>query len=136
MKEFPPELIYFLIFIALFLFQHLRKWLNRQAEPAEAALPPQPLSFPGSFDSSQRETAPVAWSASPISAGDFGRRPPPPAPVPARRPRRFSRQSLFGTPQDVQNAVVIATILGPCRALDPSSRASGTEPPRNFTRPA
>ena len=140
MREFPPELIYFLIFIALFLFQHLRKWLTRQVEkgaPAEAA-PPEPEAYPASFDLPIEQTAPAAWSASPISANDFGRRPPAPAPapVPPRRPRRFSRQSLFGTPQDVRKGVVIATILGPCRALEPSGSEPGTEPPRESTRRA
>jgi len=138
MRDLPPELIYFLIFIALFLFQHLKKWLTRQAEkgaPAEAP-PPEPESYPASFESSLEQKALAAWSASPISAVDFGRRPPAPAPAHPRRPRRFSRQSLFGTPQDVRKGVVIATILGPCRALEPSSSEPGTEPPRESTRRA
>jgi len=138
MRDFPPELIYFLIFIAVFLFQHLRKWLNRQAEKGgrPEAPPPEPEPYPVSFESSVEPSAPSAWSASPISAVDFGRGPPAPAPVQPRRPRRFSRQSLFGTPQDVRKAVVIATILGPCRALEPSGSHQGTEPPRESTRRA
>lgn len=138
MREFPLELIYFLFFIALFLFRWLRKMATRQAEkevPVEAP-PPQPVSYPDTFDSSVERYAPAAWSASPISAVDFGRRPPAPTPAQPRRPRRFSRQSLFGTPQDVRKAVVIATILGPCRALDPSGSGPSTEPPRDFTRRA
>ena len=138
MRDFPPELIYFLFFIAIFLFQFLKKMVTRQAEkelPAEV-VPPQPVSYPVSFDSPFEQTAPAAWSVSPISAGDFGRRPPAPAAVHTRRPRRFSRQSLFRTPQDVQRGVVIATILGPCRALEPSSSEPGTEPPRDLTRRA
>jgi len=138
MRDFPPELIYFLIFIALFLFQHLRKWLTRQAEkrvPAEA-VPPEPESYPDPLDLSLEKIAPAEWSASPISAVDFGRRPPAPAPVQPRRPRRFSRQALFGTPQDVRKAVVIATILGPCRALEPSGSDPGTQFPRASARRA
>lgn len=138
MRDFPPELIYFLIFIALFLFQHLRKWLTRQAEKGvrPEAPPPEPESYPVSFDLPVEPSASSVWSASPISAVDFGRRPPAPAPVQPRRPRPFSRQSLFGTPQDVRKGVVIATILGPCRALEPSGSNPGTEPPRDFTRRA
>jgi hypothetical protein len=36
-----------------------------------------------------------------------------------RSKQRFSRQSLMGTRRDVQNAIVIATIVGPCRAFEP-----------------
>ncbi len=37
----------------------------------------------------------------------------------ARPERRYSRRSLMGTRRDVQNAIVIATIVGPCRAFEP-----------------
>ena len=139
MREFPLELIYFLFFIAIFLFQWLRKQLaTRQVEkeaPAEAV---GPQSSPASFNTSLEQTAPAPWSASSISASDFGRRPPAPAPVPVRtrQSRRFSRQSLFGTPQDVEKAVVLATILGPCRALDPAASEPRTERARGMPRGA
>ena len=32
--------------------------------------------------------------------------------------RRFSRSALMGNRREVQNAIVIATILGPCRAFE------------------
>jgi hypothetical protein len=37
----------------------------------------------------------------------------------ARRPRRFSRQSLFGDRRRTQDAMVAAAILGPCRSDSP-----------------
>jgi hypothetical protein len=124
MRGFPPELIYFLIFIAIFLFQFLKKMAARQAEqeaPPEVVRPPR-VAYPTSFEFPDvPEAAPATWSAPPpVSATDFGRRRPA-VPVVARprRQRRYSRQALFGTPQDVRKAVVIATILGPCRALEP-----------------
>ena len=40
------------------------------------------------------------------------------APV-TRRRRRFSRDSLFGDRHRLQDAVVIAAIVGPCRAAEP-----------------
>ncbi|MBA4262471.1 MAG: hypothetical protein C0443_10780, partial [Comamonadaceae bacterium] len=41
-------------------------------------------------------------------------------PVPAlRTARRFSRRSLMGNRRAVQDAMVIAAILGPCRAYQP-----------------
>jgi hypothetical protein len=122
MRGFPPELIYFLIFIAIFLFQFLKKIAARQAEqeaPPEVVRPPR-VSYPPSFELPDVERAPPgAWSASPVSATEFGRRPAAPVVARQRRHRRYSRQALFGTPQDVQRAIVIATILGPCRALEP-----------------
>lgn len=129
MRGFPPELIYFLIFAAIFLFQYLKKLAARQAaKEASPEVRPPRVTYPTSFDSSGLEqTAPVAWSASHLSANDFGRRPAAPAVVGQRRPRRFSRQSLFATRQDVQNAVVIATILGPCRALESPGSEGSTE---------
>jgi hypothetical protein len=132
MRGFPPELIYFLIFIAIFLFQFLKKIAARQAEqeaPPEVVRPPR-VAYPTSFEFPDvPEAAPATWSASPpLSPTEFGRRRPP-APVVARprRQRRYSRQALFGTPQDVRKAVVIATILGPCRALESSDAGAPTE---------
>lgn len=130
MRSFPPELIYFLFFLAIFLFQYLTK--KRRADQAEEPAPPEvrpaPVSYPVAYESSRREApAPVAWSASPLSATEFGRRPEAAAPVRPRRRRRYSRQSLFGTPQDVRTAVVIATILGPCRALEPPGGEASSE---------
>lgn len=127
MRTFPAELIFFLVFIAIFLFQYLRKAVARQAESeaaAEVTAPPR-VSHPASFDARSLErTEPAAWSATPTSATDFGRRPPAP---PAARPGRprFSRQTLFSSRHDVQKAIVIATIMGPCRAQDPPGRIAG-----------
>jgi hypothetical protein len=44
---------------------------------------------------------------------------PVPASVTAPGRRRFSRRALFGDRRRTQDAVVAATILGPCRAFEP-----------------
>jgi hypothetical protein len=50
--------------------------------------------------------------------GQFGRND---APLTSLLPRqrRFSKGALMGSRREVQNAVVIATMLGPCRAFEP-----------------
>jgi hypothetical protein len=119
MRSFPPELIYFLIFAAIFLFQYLMKLAARQSaqqgRQPETGVPELP--FPSSYEVARVEPA---WPGPRAPGDDFGRRPEQRVAVRQRPRRRFSRQSLFGTRRDVQNAVVIATILGPCRALEPS----------------
>lgn len=41
------------------------------------------------------------------------------APAPAPAPRLTAPHALFRTTQDLRHAVVVMTILGPCRALKP-----------------
>ena len=110
MKGLPEELIYVLIFGAILLFQYLMKRFGpqQQQQPAQdepdAELPAQ--------------AAPVAVSVSSPSDALFGRSRAPEASSALAR-RRFSRRSLMGNRRAVQNAIVIATILGPCRAYEP-----------------
>ena len=110
MKGLPEELIYVLIFGAILLFQYLMKRFGPQQqqqspqEEPDAELPAQ--------------AAPEAASVSIPTDTFFGRSRALEASTALVR-RRFSRRSLMGNRRDVQNAVVIATILGPCRAFEP-----------------
>ena len=112
MKGFSNELLLLVLLGAFMVFNIVmqRAARKRQLEAAQN----EPL---------QQEVADE-------DAGEFA--PPTPAPVPAPRAqikrtagaarttkRRFARQSLFGTPRQVQNAFVVATILGRCRADEP-----------------
>jgi hypothetical protein len=119
MKGFPPELIYVLIFVGMFLVQYILK-RRRSQEPQEpsqdAGVPQTPAGTSPDFAWPEQATA-MAWSPPLAIVDQFGR-PDAPAPVHARPRRRFARQSLMGTRRDVQNAVVIAAILGPCRAVE------------------
>jgi hypothetical protein len=127
MQGLPTELLYLLIFGAVLLFNFFtqRAARRRQAEAQQQQeeaqddpAPDEPIPdfwgrAPGSL-----ETFPVpATPAEPIH------RPALPIDSAVRRRKRFSKASLFGTKRDVQNAVVIATILGPCRGSEPPGAA-------------
>ena len=112
MKGLPNELLLLVLFGAIMLFNFVmqRAARRRQAEAAQHA-PPQEI------DEEAEPPAPVPLAA-PVPA-----RPPGP---PVKRTaatvgpkRRFARQTLFGTRRDRQDAFVVATILGHCRADEP-----------------
>lgn len=112
MKDVPAELLYVLMFLAIVLFQYLMKRFGPQAPPEPAwderleQIPEAP------------EDAPAAPAVSATVAGQYGRNAAPATSIAPPR-RRFSRASLLGDRREVQNAVVVATILGPCRAFEP-----------------
>ena len=115
MQSLPEGLIYALIFGALLLFQYLMKRFGPQQQPQLPQDDPDreiPAQEPASLE------IPAVSIASDIR---FGRTEAPGASpaLPVRRLRRFSRSALMGTRRNVQNAIVIATILGPCRAFEP-----------------
>ena len=107
MNGFPTELIYGLVFAAVLLLQYLLKRFAQPQQQERLAQIPEEMN----------ET-PAASSVSPIAVGHFGRDEAPSASsvLPGRR---FAKQSLMGTRREVQNAIVIATIMGPCRAFEP-----------------
>jgi hypothetical protein len=112
MKDVPAELLYVLMFLAIVLFQYLMKLFGPQA-PQEPAWD-EPLEK----ISEASEDAPAASAASASVAGQCGRNAARETSLAPPR-RRFSRSSLMGSRREVQNAVVVATILGPCRAFEP-----------------
>lgn len=112
MKGLPEELVYVLIFGAVLLLQYLMKRFGpqQQEDPAQDA--------PRAQIPEEVKEIPAVSSVSSVAVGHFGRAGPPSASVPLRR-RRYARRSLMGSKREMQNAVVIATILGPCRAHEP-----------------
>ncbi|MBA3033010.1 MAG: hypothetical protein KKF85_12090 [Gammaproteobacteria bacterium] len=112
MQEIPKELTYLSIFVAIVLFQFLMKRFGPQAEKNDEQRWP--------LDELPEELTEVpAPAASPkVAVGHFGVGKVTSASSPLPQ-RRFSKRSLIGTRRDVQNAIVIATILGPCRAFEP-----------------
>lgn len=112
MDRFPTELIYVLMFAAIVLFQYLMKRFAPQ-EQRQAAQDEGIAQVP-----EDTQPAPAPSPLSGVAAGHFGRTAA--ASVsPALSRRRFSRRSLLATRREVQNAIVVATILGPCRADEP-----------------
>jgi len=132
MKGLPPELIYVLIFVGIILFQILTK---RRPGPdprgaGQDVRVPQPTDEMSTMMASLEQRDPMAWGAARPSV-DAPVRTDAPAAIRARPRRRFARRSLMGTRRDVQNAFVIATILGPCRALESAGgEAASTTPLR------
>ena len=112
MKGLPEELIYVLIFGAILLFQYLIKRFGPQQQP------PSPQDEPDPELPEQEQATPETSPVSTASDIRFGRSGAPSASI-AFPERRFSRRALLGNRRDVQNAIVIATILGPCRAFEP-----------------
>ena len=110
MKGIPEELLYVLVFLAIMLFQYLTKRFGPKA-PEEPAWDERPSQVP-----EELEDIAVA-SAVPGVADAISGRSDVPVVVPVRQ--RFSRNSLMGSRRAVQNGVVVATSLGPCRALEP-----------------
>ena len=112
MDRFPTELIYVLAFAAIVLFQYMMKRFAPQ-EQQESAQDEQLVQEP-----EEAQPAPAPSPVSDVAVGHFGRSEAPS--LSSALPRhRFSRGSLLGTRREVQNAIVIATILGPCRAYEP-----------------
>jgi hypothetical protein len=120
MKGLPAELVFALIFVGMWLVQTLLKRRRGQEplQPSQEAGVAQPPEEAYPELAELEEEGSIAWGPSRASVHQVV---PPEASAASRtRPRRrFSRQSLMGTRRDVQNAVVIATILGPCRAVEP-----------------
>ncbi len=116
MNGFPVELVFFLFFGIAVLFNILKQRAARK-QRAQAALNP----------AEQEEVIPEeVWRAQsaaertpPASEVPVRRRAEMPAALPRRAPRRFARQTLLGTRRKVQDAFVLATILGPCRGDEP-----------------
>ncbi len=113
MQSLPEGLVYVLLFGAVLLFQYLMKRFGPQAQA--------PQVDPDLETHAQEQALPEVSAVSIASDARFECAESPPAlPArPVRRTRRFSRTVLMGTRRDVQNAVVIATVLGPCRAFEP-----------------
>lgn len=118
MNSFPTELIYVLVVAAIVLFQYMMKRFGQQQqqqqqEQQDSAQDERLAQIPEEV----MET-PAASPVSSVAVGHFGRAEAPGASS-ALPGRRFARRSLMGTRREVQNAIVIATILGPCRAFEP-----------------
>jgi hypothetical protein len=125
MEGLSSALIYVLIYIGIVLVWYLIKRLasRRRRQSSRAAEVPQPPGEEPPDLAGLDHATSMAWSPSRAAVESLGR-----AEVQAARPpspqRRFAKQALLGTRRDVQNAVVIATIMGPCRALEPPGDAA------------
>jgi len=132
MRDFPPELIFILVFGFVWLVQFLLKFRGKTAAgtdaeaQAESSAWAEPEPEPEPEPEARAPARPPAKGALPKGAlgtpGQPSLVPRRAAPVPApvkRESRRFSRHALMADRRAVQNAFVIAAILGPCHAHRP-----------------
>lgn len=112
MKGIPTELLYVLGVVAIVLFQYLGKYFRRQPHAAtvEGVLknvePGQEL-IPGGSTPAVAHGPGIRVGATPSLA--------------ATEKQQSDYRSLLRTRRKARNAIVAATILGPCRAFEPSS---------------
>jgi hypothetical protein len=126
------QVIVLAIFLLVALFNFVRQVLAQrrqrgevpEEEPAEEAppppraptppprvivVPPQPVAAPA---------PPRRPRAEPLREG------PAPRPVPRPRPRR-PRRRLFASRGEARRGIVLLTVLGPCRGVEPPAEPTG-----------
>ena len=115
MKGFPFELVLVLLFGAAMLFNALMQKAAKRQQAEAAQNEPQPEEIPEEVWRAQS----AADLPPPASAVTARRRAETPPVSPGRPRRRFSRQTLLGSQRKIQDAFVLAAILGPCRGDEP-----------------
>jgi hypothetical protein len=126
------QLLLLAAFLLVGLVNYLVRWLQRRSEEAEA--PPEDAPRVPA----PREVPPVVVRERPdVVVTPLPPRarvrlpepvvaiPPPPRPEPARPAAVAARRRLhplLGRPTDLRHAIVLATVLGPCRAQEPDGR--------------
>lgn len=119
-KSGSELLVYGLIIAGFLLFNYLaqklaRKAREQQAAAAQAAAQAQPVAA--------REELEDVWSRSPAEQPATIHVAAPRAPMPAVAPPSPAvTRRLFRTREDLRHAIVLMTVLGPCRALEPHER--------------
>ena len=123
MNNLPFDLLLGLVVALFVLYQYVMQRIRASRQQQRGA--PEELP-PGLLE--QREAAQWQWELPPASnaaplvtpaMASPERRPERREATATRRRGRFSRDSLFGDRHRLQDAVVIAAILGPCRAVEP-----------------
>ena len=119
MPSITEGLTYVLLFGALLLIQYLIKRFGpQQSQPQPQDDPDREIPAQEQVSLEATQEVPAVSTASDIRFGQSAA-PGTAATLRVRRLRPFGRSALMGTRRDVRNAVVIATILGPCRAFEP-----------------
>lgn len=124
MERFPLELVYILIFLGIVLFNFLRQLAARRQQQEQAG-EPQPVPELQA-EPPEDELLEDVWgrrpAPAPAPAPAIVARPVPAPPLPAEaQPRRrlLPVRALLKTPQDLRRAMILAMVLGPCRAQEP-----------------
>jgi hypothetical protein len=114
MDRFPTELIVLVIFAVVTLFQYLIKRLRqlRQQTVRASATDSLPAYATETVHPVVAVARPYKPTLRPFSAVQAH------SPAPVRLRRRSSRRALLGNRQELRNAIIMATIIGPCRAFE------------------
>ena len=124
MERFPVELlIYGALFVGILLFNYAARRARQTPQP-QHDVPEDP-----EYEVSPREQPYVRdespsefWGVHPPATAapapvDRVERPRPPDPALLRR-KRYTRRSLLGSKRDLRRAIVLMTVLGPCRGME------------------
>ena len=115
-KSASELLLYGLLIAGFLLFNYVTQQLAKKARQEQAeALPPPPGAVPPE-DIWGRAPAAAPATPEPVAPAVPVRR----AEAPAQPRRRMTSGILFRTRKDLRHAVVLMTVLGPCRALKPN----------------
>lgn len=84
-----------------------------------------PAAKAATVRSPEAEALPEEWIREQVD-----RRPPPPPPrAGPRRGYRYTRRELLGTRRDLRKAIVLMTVLGPCRGAETPGQAPARQEP-------
>jgi hypothetical protein len=125
MDELPAGLVFLLVIAAILLFnyalQQAARRQQRESPPDQAIEEQEPVPEDEPLPQIWKRAAPASEAAAaPIQ------RPAPRAAPRGPAPRGELAATLFRTKGDLRRAIVLMTVLGPCRALDPpSARRTG-----------
>jgi hypothetical protein len=128
MPKSGSELLFLALIIGGFMLfnyvaQQLAKKAREQQQAAQAEAPPaaeEEAPPPGD------EPLEDIWGRAPVTPpaapAPVARTAPKPQAAPPLPSRRRSGARLFRTRKDLRHAIVLMTVLGPCRALEPHER--------------
>jgi hypothetical protein len=134
MERFPTELIvYGVLFLLILLFNYAARQVARQKQQ-QAPEPPEEEAAPGDEPYEVYQSPAEYWGRMPEPRAAVeppfpvtGRTHAPPADRPRHpaAPRRASlHRSLVGSRKELRRAIVLMTVLGPCRGVE-STRGPG-----------
>jgi hypothetical protein len=135
------ETLILLLAVGFFLYSNLiQPWrARRRRQRLRASLPEgepvtlperDPAAIPGHGPAAGAPTRDPAAGQPPVGT-PASRRLPPSTPIGPRGPARLG----LGTPTDLRRAIVLATILGPCRALEDEPREAHRTAPDTVPSP-
>jgi hypothetical protein len=126
------QLVLIAIFLLVGFVNAIVRWLRQRAAARRREAEPEALPVPGPAPSRTRELPPGARVVLPPPPAEVRtpaaqRRMPALQPPVRRRPREHRR---LGSRADVRRAVVMMTVLAPCRAREHEPEVGTSSPPR------